>query len=43
MFFYIDQPCATCLSIRLVKTKSNFIVRSVEIDLGKMKVSGSSD
>ena len=30
MFHYIDQPRTPSFSIGLVKTKSNFIVRSVE-------------
>ena len=35
MFNYIDQPHTPSFPIRLVKTKSDFIVRSVETGLGK--------
>ena len=30
MFYYIDWPCTPSFRIGLVKTKSDFIVRSVE-------------
>ena len=35
MFYYIDQPCTPSFSIGLVKTESDFIVRSVETGLGR--------
>ena len=35
MFCYIDQPRTPSFSIGLVKTKSGFIVRSVETGLGR--------
>ena len=35
MFYYIDQPCTPSFLIGLVKTESDFIVRSVETDLGR--------
>ena len=35
MFYYIDQPRIPSFPIGLVKTKSDFIVRSVEIGLGR--------
>ena len=35
MFYYIDQPRTPSFSIGLVKTKSGFIVRSVETGLGR--------
>ena len=35
MFYYIDQPHNQSLPIGLVKTESDFIVRSVETDLGR--------
>ena len=35
MFYYIDQSCTPPLPTGLVKTKSDFIVRSVETGLGK--------
>ena len=38
MFYYIDQPCTISFPIGLVKTGSDFIVRSVETDLGKWMV-----
>ena len=34
MFYYINQPCTPSFPIGLVKTKSYFIVRSVETGLG---------
>ena len=33
--FYIDQLCTPSFPIRLVKTESGFIVRSVETGLGR--------
>ena len=35
MFYYIDQPHTPSFPIVLVKTESDFIVRSVETGLGK--------
>ena len=35
MFYYIDQPCTPSFPAELVKTESDFIVRSVETGLGK--------
>ena len=35
MFDYIDQSCTPSFPIGLVKTESDFIVRSVETDLGR--------
>ena len=35
MFYYIDQPCTPSFPIGLVKTKSDFIVRSVETGSGR--------
>ena len=35
MFYYIDQPRTPSFPIGLVKTKSDFIVRSVETGLGR--------
>ena len=35
MFHYIDQPHTPSFLIGLVKTKSDFIVRSIETDLGR--------
>ena len=35
MFYYIDQPRTPSFPIGLVKTKSGFIVRSVETGLGR--------
>ena len=35
MFYYIDQPCTQSVLIGLVKTESDFIVRLVEISLGR--------
>ena len=35
MFYYIDQPRTPSFPFGLVKIKSNFIVRSVETDLGR--------
>ena len=35
MFYYIDQPCTPSCPIGLVKTESDFIIRSVEADLGR--------
>ena len=35
MFYYIDQSCTPSFPIGLVKTESEFIVRSVETDLGR--------
>ena len=35
MFYYIDQPRTPSFPIGLVKTKSDFIVGSVETGLGK--------
>ena len=35
MFYYIDQPHTPSFPIGLVKTESEFIVRSVETGLGR--------
>ena len=35
MFYYIDQACTPSFPIGLVKTESDFIVRSVETGLGR--------
>ena len=35
MFYYIHQPRTPSFSVGLVKTESDFIVRSVEADLGR--------
>ena len=35
MFYYIDQPRTPSFPIGLVKSKSDFIVRSVETGLGR--------
>ena len=35
MFYYIDQPCIPSFPIGLVKTESDFIVRSVGAGLGR--------
>ena len=35
MFYYIDQPRTPSLTIGLVKTKSDYIGRSVETSLGR--------
>ena len=35
MFYYINQPCMPSFPIGLVKTESDFIVRSVETGLGR--------
>ena len=35
IFYYINQPHTPSFSIGLVKTKSDFIVRSVETGLGR--------
>ena len=35
MFYYIDQPRMPSFPIGLVKTESDFIVRSVETGLGR--------
>ena len=35
MFYYIDQLCTPSFPIGLVKTKSHFIVESVETSLGR--------
>ena len=35
MFYYIDQPRTPSFPVGLVKTKSDFIVRSVETGLGR--------
>ena len=35
MFYYIDQPHNTSIPVGLVKTESDFIVRSVETGLGR--------
>ena len=40
MFYYIDQPCTPSFPIGLAKTKSDFIVRSVETDLCDWVFSG---
>ena len=38
MFYYIDQPRTPSFAIGLVKTESDFIVRSVETGLGRCVV-----
>ena len=38
MFYYIDQPRTPSFPIGLVKTESDFIVRSVETGLGRCVV-----
>ena len=38
MFYYIDKPRTQSFPIGLVKTESEFIVRSVETDLGRWKL-----
>ena len=35
MFYYIDQPCTLSFLIGLVKTKCDFVIRSVETDSRK--------
>ena len=35
MLYNIDQSCTTSFPIGLVKIKSDFILRSVETDLGR--------
>ena len=35
MLYYIDQPCTPSFPIGLVKTESDFIVRSVGTGLGR--------
>ena len=35
MFYYIDQTCTPSFSSGLVKTESDFIVRSLETGLGR--------
>ena len=35
MFYYIDQPCTSPFPIGLVKTESDFIIRSVAAGLGR--------
>ena len=36
MFYYIDQSNTLWFPIGLIKTESDFIVRSVETDLGRL-------
>ena len=36
MFYYIDRPCTPSFPIGLVKTKSDFIVRLLDTDLGRL-------
>ena len=43
MFYYIDQLCTPSFPIGLVKTESDFIVRSVETDLIEVKSGVSCD
>ena len=43
MFYYIDQLCTPFFPIGLVRTKSDFIVRSVEMGLGEMNAGDSCD
>ena len=38
MLYYIDQPCTPSFPIGLVKTESDFIVRSVETGLGRSMI-----
>ena len=35
MFYYINKPCTLSFPIGLVKTESDFLVRSVETGLGR--------
>ena len=35
MFYYINQPCTPSFPIELVRTESDFIIRSVETGLGR--------
>ena len=35
MFYYIDQPHTPSFPIGFVKSESDFVVRSVETDLGR--------
>ena len=35
MFYYIDQPLTPSFPTGLIKTESDFIVRSIETGLGK--------
>ena len=35
MFYYIDEPHTPSFPIGLIKTVSDFIVRSAETDLGR--------
>ena len=41
MFYCIDQPCIPSFPNGLVKTESDFIVRSVETALGRVNTGGS--
>ena len=43
MFYYIEQPCKPYFPIGLVKTESDFIVRSVETGSGRRNTGGSCD
>ena len=36
MFYYIDQPGTLSFPIELVKTKPDFIIRSVETGFGRL-------
>ena len=38
MFYFIDQPRTPYFPIGLVKTESDFIVRSVETDLRRLRL-----
>ena len=41
MFHYIRQPCIPAFPTGLVKTKSDFIVQSVETGLGRWTLVGA--
>ena len=43
MFYYIHQPCTQYFPIGLVKTESDFIVRSVETGFRDINSGGSFD
>ena len=43
MFCYINQLHTRSLSIGLFKTKDDFIVRSLETNLGEMNAGGNCD
>ena len=43
MFYYIDQPCNSYFPMGFVKTKSDFLVISVETDFREINNDGSCD